>query len=59
MSFLKIGLFGIGLDTYWEQFPGLQQRLEGYLQEIHDQLASIHPHIVNAVKQAKSTMEKA
>ena len=48
MSSLKIGLFGIGLDTYWEQFAGLQQRLEGYLQEIHGQLAAIHPHIVDA-----------
>ena len=21
---LKVGLFGIGLDTYWPQFPGLR-----------------------------------
>lgn len=47
-SVLKIGLFGIGLNTYWEQFTGLKQRLEGYLQEIHDQLAIVHPHIVDA-----------
>jgi L-arabinose isomerase len=47
-SVLKIGLFGIGLDTYWDQFPGLKDRLEGYLREIHGQLAAIHPHIVNA-----------
>jgi L-arabinose isomerase len=47
-SVLKIGLFGIGLDTYWDQFTGLKQRLEGYLQEIHDQLAMLHPHIVDA-----------
>ena len=26
----RIGLFGIGLDTYWAQFPGLKERLEGY-----------------------------
>jgi L-arabinose isomerase len=43
----KIGLFGIGLDAYWEQFPGLQQRLEGYLQVMHDKLSLIHPEIVN------------
>ena len=48
MSSLKIGLFGIGLDTYWGQFPGLQARLEGYLHDIHDQLSAIHPGIVNA-----------
>jgi L-arabinose isomerase len=45
---LTIGLFGIGLDTYWDQFAGLKQRLEGYLQEIHDRLASLHPNIINA-----------
>src|SRR5271157_6331479 len=32
MSPLKIGLFGIGLDAYWPQFPGLKERLESYLQ---------------------------
>ncbi len=26
----RIGLFGIGLDTYWPQFPDLRGRLEGY-----------------------------
>lgn len=47
-SVLNIGLFGIGLDTYWDQFAGLKERLEGYLREIHDRLAALHPHIVNA-----------
>ena len=28
---MKIGLFGIGLDTYWPQFEGLKERLKGYL----------------------------
>ena len=45
---LKIGLFGIGLDTYWPQFNGLKERLEGYLQTIRDQLSAIHPHIIDA-----------
>lgn len=31
---LKIGIFGIGLDTYWPQFSGLKERLEGYQQQI-------------------------
>ena len=35
----KIGLFGIGLDTYWPQFKGLKTRLEDYLNEVHRQLA--------------------
>lgn len=30
----KIGIFGIGLDTYWDQFPGLKQRLKGYQDRI-------------------------
>lgn len=24
----RIGLFGIGLDTYWPQFTGLKERLD-------------------------------
>ncbi len=31
---LNIGLFGIGLDTYWPQFGGLKERLEGYQRQI-------------------------
>ena len=27
-SHFKIGLFGIGLEAYWEQFEGLKERLE-------------------------------
>src|SRR5688500_13412956 len=45
---LKIGLFGIGLDTYWPQFPELRGRLDGYLSEIENKISSIHPHIINA-----------
>ena len=37
---LKAGIFGIGLDTYWPQFPGLKERLEGYQQEIAKQILS-------------------
>ena len=29
---LNVGLFGIGLDTYWPQFKGLEQRLRGYVE---------------------------
>ena len=45
---LKIGLFGIGLDTYWPQFEGLKQRLEGYLAIVEERLFSIHPNVLNA-----------
>jgi len=35
---IKLGLFGIGLDTYWPQFPGLHERLEGYQAYINKRL---------------------
>jgi len=44
---LNIGLFGIGLDTYWPQFEGLKDRLEGYLTEVHHKLANHDANIVN------------
>lgn len=47
-SKLTIGLFGIGLDTYWSQFDGLKERLEGYLQMVEQKLSAIHPSVINA-----------
>jgi len=44
---LKIGLFGIGLDAYWQQFDGLKERLEGYLTVVNNKLSAIHPEIIN------------
>ena len=38
---LRVGLFGIGLDTYWPQFEGLKERLEGYQAEIHRRMAEL------------------
>ena len=46
-STLKIGLFGIGLEAYWDQFAGLKERLEGYLDQINDRITAIHPGVVN------------
>lgn len=46
-SSLKIGLFGIGLDTYWEQFEGLKERLEGYLKVIEDHICTLHNSVIN------------
>lgn len=43
----KIGLFGIGLDAYWPQFPGLKQRLEGYLSIVEGKLSREEVEIVN------------
>ena len=43
----KVGLFGIGLDTYWPQFAGLKERLEGYLGRVEGKLARGGVEIVN------------
>lgn len=46
---VSIGLFGIGLDTYWLQFHGLKERLEGYQQQIACQIQSVSDiNLVNA-----------
>ncbi len=44
---LKIGLFGIGLEAYWQQFEGLKQRLTGYVQVVEDKLKGFGASIVN------------
>jgi len=44
---LRVGLFGIGLDTYWGQFQGLKSRLEGYVQIVSDKLQRPGVEIVN------------
>jgi len=43
----KIGLFGIGLQTYWGQFEGLEQRLIGYLGTVHQRLSGYGAEIIN------------
>ena len=43
----KIGLFGIGLETYWPQFNGLKTRLEGHLEEVHRKLQRPGVEVVN------------
>lgn len=46
-SAFTIGLFGIGLDTYWPQFQGLEDRLKGYLTTVAQRLARPGIRIVN------------
>ncbi|RNL56630.1 arabinose isomerase [Pedobacter jejuensis] len=43
----KVGLFAIGLDTYWDQFEGLETRLKGYLSVVEEKISSIHPNVLN------------
>jgi L-arabinose isomerase len=52
---VRVGLFGIGLDTYWNQFPGLRERLEGYLEKIRTHLGDAEVASAGLV----DTVEKA
>lgn len=45
---VRVGLFGIGLDTYWGQFAGLRDRLEQYLGRIQKNLESNGAEVVSA-----------
>jgi L-arabinose isomerase len=44
---LRIGLFGIGLDAYWQQFRGLEDRLRGYVQRVAGKLDRHGIEVVN------------
>ncbi len=44
----KIGLFGIGLDTYWSQFDGLLNNLKSYQEQIKMRLASSSVEVIDA-----------
>ncbi|HEV7330731.1 MAG TPA: arabinose isomerase [Flavisolibacter sp.] len=46
-SSLTVGLFGVGLETYWPQFEGLKERLESYLNTVAQNLQALHPTVVN------------
>jgi len=43
-----VGLFGIGLDTYWPQFPGLKERLAGYLTQTRTLLEKAGATVIDA-----------
>ena len=43
----RVGLFSIGLDTYWSQFHGLRERLDGYNEQIASALESFGAQVVN------------
>ncbi|MCD6333426.1 MAG: hypothetical protein J7L89_09145 [Bacteroidales bacterium] len=44
----KVGLFGIGLDTYWLQFDGLLSKLTGYQKQIKDKIEGFGVEVVDA-----------
>jgi L-arabinose isomerase len=47
MKSVRVGLFGIGLDAYWPQFAGLEQRLAGYVERVSEKLRRPNVEVVN------------
>lgn len=43
---LRIGLMGIGLEAYWSQFEGLEQRLHGYLDIVAEKIGAQNREVV-------------
>ena len=43
----RVGLAGIGLEAYWEQFPGLEERLHGYVAHVAEKMAAMGVEVVN------------
>ncbi|GHT66736.1 L-arabinose isomerase [Spirochaetia bacterium] len=44
----RVGLMGIGLDTYWAQFKGLKERLLGYQARIAEKLRGFGSELFDA-----------
>jgi L-arabinose isomerase len=44
----RVGVFGIGLDTYWPQFDGLKRRVEGYQRRVEERVAELGGDVVSA-----------
>jgi L-arabinose isomerase len=45
---MKVGLFCIGLDTYWPQFEGLLPRLLGYKDRIKEKLQDLNAEVIDS-----------
>jgi L-arabinose isomerase len=43
----RIGLVSLGLDAYWPQFPGLEERLKGYSERVAQKLGALGTEVVN------------
>lgn len=62
MQRVKVGLVGIGLDTYWPQFVGLRERLLGYQATIAGRLGSaievVDAGLVDSPQKARTTADR-
>ena len=45
---IKVGLFGIGLDTYWGQFSGLLDNLTNYQAQIKNRISGFGVEVIDA-----------
>ena len=59
---VKVGAFNVGLQRYWMQFPGLEERLAGYHQRFVDRLKEfgvevISPGLVDTVDKARQAAQ--
>lgn len=44
----RVGVFGIGLETYWPQFDGLRGRIQGYQERVEQRVAELGADVVSA-----------
>lgn len=44
---LRIGLFGIGLEAYWPQFPDLKPKLDSYLETVASKIRQPDVELIN------------
>jgi len=44
---IRVGLFGIGLETYWEQFSGLEENLKKHLDIVNTKLEKEDVEVIN------------
>src|SRR5918995_7082579 len=58
----KVGVFGIGLEAYWEQFEGLRDRLEGYRRSVEERIGQwatvVSPGLVDTAPKAYAAGER-
>ena len=58
----KVGVFGIGLEAYWEQFDWLKERLEGYQQSVEERIGQwatvVSPGLVDTAQKAYAAGER-